>query len=100
MYKLLLRCATILMLLLSTNVRAQNTTQAPNWEWKKVFSGTNLIYKMVQDSSGNSICVGTITDSTTIENQTYYQNGGRNYMAKFSKEGNLIWLKQYNNFDF
>ena len=70
---------------------------APNINWKEQFggSGTDAINAVVSDDNGYIYVTGNFSGQMSLSGNTYVSTGTREaFVAKFSNDGNLIWLSQ------
>jgi hypothetical protein len=76
------------------------TGSVPPTDYVSVYKGQwfSEIVKAVSDVEGNIYAAGEFSDTLKFEGHSYTDKSRRSiFLAKFSSEGNLIWLKKVTN---
>ncbi|MCD4697023.1 MAG: T9SS type A sorting domain-containing protein [Bacteroidales bacterium] len=81
-----------LILITHTSIsNAQNSIF--DWEWQVGGDSNERGMAVETDSEGNIYCTGEVTDTTYFADTTFVANFADIFIAKFSANGNLLWVK-------
>lgn len=96
-YLQVLKCRTIIALLIIVGLQTSLAAQNPDWVWAKNAGGTSTddSYSISTDSEGNVYITGNFLSETISFDSIQLSNNGSwdIFIAKYNSEGNILWAK-------